>query len=123
MKSVDVSTLPAGRWIVGIVVIGIVGGHFAAGLAMGRKGYWSRFRRSLAIGIVERLFFGIGIALNVPVVAPAMIGWVATKMAAGWNLETDSEKKDRRFAALRGSLASMFAAALGGLVAGGMIRW
>lgn len=123
--SIDVSDLVSLRWLIGLGGAVVVG-HFLAGFAMALDGYWKRFRDALHIGIVERAFFTVAVAFEVSAVGPAMIGWVAAKMAAGWNRnDEDGEEstKDRRFQALRGNLISMGMAVVGGLIANGTVSW
>lgn len=82
--------------------------------------------RGTPIGLVERAFFTLAVAVELPGVGIAMIAWVTAKMATGWNLTATTAcetEKRQRMAALAGGLASMFAATLGGLICAGRIVW
>lgn len=73
-------------------------------------------------GLIERAFFTVAIGFNVPAVAPAMIGWIAVKMASHWTRSNTEHGPDSRFlvfSALLAGLVSMFFALIGGLIARG----
>lgn len=75
-------------------------------------------------GILERLFFTILIAFNIPGVAGGLFTWIVVKMVSGWNRMTGGNETWRRvlsFNALINSLVSLFFAVLGGLIANGNI--
>ena len=76
-------------------------------------------------GGVERFFFTLLIALNLPNVdtVTAMLGWMALKMATHWHRPDDttdpsdpevSRRKDYAFSALLAGLMSMTFALIGG---------
>ena len=68
-------------------------------------------------GLVERLFFSILVAVQLPGVAPAMIAWIALKMASNWNRDNeDPNGRFHRFAALLTGIISMLFALWGGLI-------
>jgi len=75
-------------------------------------------------GILERLFFTILIAFNIPGVAGGIFTWIIVKMVSGWNRITGGKETWRRvlsFNALINSLVSLLFAVLGGLIANGNI--
>jgi hypothetical protein len=71
-------------------------------------------------GILERLFFTIAVAANTSGVLPAMIAWLAVKLAANWQMREDiinqAEKANYKFSALLAGLMSMLIALLAGLL-------
>lgn len=72
-------------------------------------------------GTVERLVFTVFIGSGIEA-APAMIGWLALKLATNWNRDDwNNNPKTRPFAftALLAGLISMLFAALGGLICKG----
>ena len=69
-------------------------------------------------GFIERLFFTIVVAVNLPGTAVAMVGWITAKMATNWN-RPDNKSEDGqflRFSALLSGLVSMGFATAGGLL-------
>lgn len=107
-------------WFGGGVLAGVVTATYRWEL----KALWT----GVAIGLMERLFFIVGVAFWLPGIGVAMIAWITAKMAAGWNkTESNSEgfkaEKRRRFASLAGGIVSMLAATIGGLICGGHIIW
>ncbi len=81
------------------------------------------------MGLLERFFFTLAVAFNIPGVGVAMLAWIAAKMAANWNNRkpsvniTEDDLKSDRLSALQGGITSMFFALLGGLVCAGRICW
>ncbi len=80
------------------------------------------------LGMLERLFFTIVIAFQVPGAAVAMMVWLTVKMAANWNrpqIPNDkivSTRRSRRaMSALLAGLVAMGFALIGGLIVGGDI--
>lgn len=70
-------------------------------------------------GLIERLFFTVFVAFNVVGVVPAMVGWMALKLATNWNLKLWEATPSARlfgFSALLAGLLSMLFAFLGGLI-------
>jgi hypothetical protein len=62
------------------------------------------------------------VALEVQGTAPAMMGWLALKLATNWNrkdMESDPKARPFAFTALLSGLVSMLFAALGGLICRG----
>lgn len=110
-----------------VVVGGVVTGGLLAGLrrgaTLGPKPKLKQPRVPAWItGAVERFVFSVLVALNVSGVAPAMVGWLALKMAANWNRkDLDDNPKARGFAlsALLAGLVSMLFATVGGLICRG----
>jgi hypothetical protein len=83
-------------------------------------------------GHIERLLFTLIVAFDISGTAPAMIAWVALKMAANWNspeaqLEGTGEKPtarevlNRRFSALLTSAVSLIVVVIGGTIALGKV--
>jgi hypothetical protein len=82
-------------------------------------------------GHIERLLFTLIVAFEISGAAPAMITWVAVKMAANWNsAEAQSETGgkpnareilNRRFSALLTSAVSLLVALIGGVIALGKV--
>ena len=73
-------------------------------------------------GLIERLSFTVAVAFNLAGTAPAMIGWIAVKMASHWtrrHIEHGPGSRFLVFSALLAGLVSMFFALLGGLIARG----
>ena len=68
-------------------------------------------------GLLERSFFTVAVAFNVPGTAVAMVAWLAAKMAANWN----RQEHHRLFAvsSLLAGLLSMSFALVGGLIVRG----
>jgi hypothetical protein len=69
-------------------------------------------------GVLERLFFCIAVAVNASGVLPAMIAWLAVKLAANWQARSELEantKVNYMFSALIAGLMSMLVALLGGI--------
>ncbi len=76
-------------------------------------------------GIVERAFFTFLVAFGVQAVAPAMVGWLALKLASNWNHPATPNKRTTRanaFLALLAGLISMGFAYVGGLICFGTIH-
>ena len=76
-------------------------------------------------GFLERVFFTLAVAVNTTGVLPAIIAWLALKLAANWqnrdDIDGDAEtKKNYKFSAIVTGLLSMLFAYIGGLV---IWRW
>lgn len=72
-------------------------------------------------GFLERVFFTLAVAVNTTGVLPAMIAWLALKLAANWQYRDDidgdaEKKKNYKFSAIVTGLLSMLFAYIGGLV-------
>ena len=87
----------------------------------------SVFFRGCFMGLLERFFFTLAVAFNIPGVGVAMLAWIAAKMAANWNNRkpsvniTEDDLKSDRLSALQGGITSMLFALPGGLVCAGRI--
>lgn len=70
--------------------------------------------------MVERLFFAVAVAFEVPGVLVAMIGWIAAKIAVNWGEYARGQDlvgaKNRHFTAIMSGLVSMFIALIAGLI-------
>jgi hypothetical protein len=70
-------------------------------------------------GFVERVFFTILVASDVPDFLTGMVGWLALKLGANWQGRKDEIDEEIRtnyaFSALLAGLVSMLMAYLGGL--------
>jgi hypothetical protein len=69
-------------------------------------------------GGLERFFFTIAVAVNIAGVLPAMIAWLAVKLAANWQtrVDTGGQRKNYAFSALLGGFLSMLIAFVCGLL-------
>lgn len=67
-------------------------------------------------GLVESTFFCVGVAAALPGAITAMVGWLALKMSAHWQLFKEQGDWTRLNRAILGGLCSAFFATLGGLV-------
>lgn len=76
-------------------------------------------------GTLERLFFTLLVAFDVPGSGTAIIAWLALKLASGWNSGERKSKTGTKewvdavnaaFVALLAGLASMLLAVIGGLI-------
>jgi hypothetical protein len=69
-------------------------------------------------GFVERVFFTILVATDVPDILTGMMGWLALKLGANWQSRKDEIDEEIRtnyaFSALLSGLVSMLMAYLGG---------
>lgn len=76
------------------------------------------------VGVFERTFFTVLLALNVQGVAAGLMLWVAAKMLSGWNrAQVDNfANRVRSFNALMMNLTSLMFAVLGGLIIHGDIK-
>ena len=75
-------------------------------------------------GVVERLFFSLLIGLNIAGTPPAMVGWIALKLATNWNSDEWKNLSRRRafaFSALLAGLISMVFAIIGGSICQGKL--
>src|SRR5215472_8427682 len=73
-------------------------------------------------GVVERLVFALFVAFDLSGAVPAMMGWLAIKLASNWNrkdIESHANTRAFTFSALLAGLISMLFAALGGLISNG----
>jgi len=70
-------------------------------------------------GVIERLFFTVVVAFNVPGAVVAMIAWLGVKMATDWN-RPPATPPAGAMSALLGGLVSMLFAVAGGLICSGI---
>jgi hypothetical protein len=71
-------------------------------------------------GVIERLFFTVVVAFNVPGAVVAMIAWLAVKMATDWNRPGTPTTAAGAMSALLGGMVSMLFAVAGGLICSGI---
>ena len=72
------------------------------------------------MGGLERLFFTIAVAFNVPGAVTAMMAWLGLKMVTDWNRPGGvSRDPAEAMSGLLGGLVSMFFAMVGGLICKG----
>ena len=122
------------NWIAGLLVA-IVVGHIVTGIFLytvrGVLGFGSKPKDKTTkrvppwlTGCVERLVFAVFVGLDISGTAPAMIGWLAIKMATNWNrkdMETVTASRPFSFSALLAGLISMLFAVLGGMICSGKL--
>ena len=79
----------------------------------------------VSIGVVENLFFTIGVAFNLSGVMIGMVAWMGAKMAAHWGREsTEHQVKNIvtvRYLVLVGTMISLLFAMIGGLICAGKL--
>ena len=79
----------------------------------------------LSIGVVESLFFTIGVAFNLSGVMIGMVAWMGAKMAAHWGKESQEHQVSNivtvRFLVLVGTMLSLLFAMIGGLICAGRL--
>lgn len=73
------------QWIFGLFIALIVGSIVTGSIVAISRGRFSIFFRGLFMGLLERFFFTLAIAFNIPGVGVAMLAWITAKMAANWN--------------------------------------
>lgn len=124
-------------WFIGLLVVSSGIGHFVTEWfnnwvderigpsdkpgALGRK-----FLSPALTGCLERLFFTLAVAFGMPGAIVAMIGWLAVKMANGWQRRGPEENDEDfektlafGFGALLAGLVSMMFALVGGVICRG----
>jgi len=121
------------RWAIGLAVAlaggGLITQYYARRIKMLVGKHDSEYRLSIpiSIGLIESLFFTLGVAFNISGVMIAMVGWMGAKMAAHWGEERHRENLASvgtiRFLMLTGTLASMLFSIIGGLICAGKIRF
>src|SRR5713101_874251 len=103
-------------WLVGLTWALVVG-HFGAwAVVKGVRAYLPAARPAAGdgipawlTGIIERLFFTTAVALESSGAAPAMMAWMAIKLAANWNrAQTPPPNVAAVLSAVLGGLVSMF---------------
>jgi hypothetical protein len=119
------------RWMIGLFVSlifgGIVNQYWARRVRklIGDKDPQYRILIPISLGVVENLFFTIGVAFNLSGVMVGMVAWMGAKMAAHWGREsTEHQVKNIetvRFLVLGGTMISLLFAMLGGLICSGKL--
>jgi len=79
-------------------------------------------------GLIERIFFGVLVAFNIPATAAGMLTWILIKMATDWHriLPTTHETQNNQnlsygprslaYSSLLAGIVSLFFALIGGLI-------
>lgn len=122
------------QWVVGLIFAIIIGGIgtglflyvLRGALGLGPKPKEKTIKRvpPWLTGIVERLVFVVLVGLDIAGTAPAMMGWLAIKLATNWNrkdMETVTSARPFSFTALLAGLISMLFATLGGMICRGKL--
>jgi len=119
------------RWTVGLSVAlvcgGIVNQHWARKLKklIGDEDPQYRILIPLSLGVVESLFFTIGVAFDLSGVMIGMVAWMGAKMAAHWGIESKEHQVKNigtiRFLVLGGTMISLLFAMIGGLICSGKL--
>ena len=119
------------RWTVGLFVSLVFGGIVTQ--------YWARRLRKLignedpqyrifipiSLGVLENLFFTIGVAFGLSGVMVGMVAWMGAKMAEHWGIESKEHQVKNietvRFLVLGGTMISLLFAMIGGLIFAGKL--
>ena len=119
------------RWPVGLLVSLVFGGivtqYYARRVMklIGDEVPSYRLFIPLSIGVVENLFFTIGVAFNLSGVMIGMVAWMGAKMAAHWGKESQEHQVSNivtvRFLVLVGTMISLLFAMIGGLICAGRL--
>ena len=119
------------RWVTGLTIALVFGGlvtqYYARRIKIlvGEDDPEYRISIPVSIGLVESLFFTLGVAFHLSGVMMAMIAWMGAKMAAHWGDERQRKKVcnigEVRFLMLTGTLTSMLFSIIGGLICAGKI--
>ena len=119
------------RWTVGLSVSlvcgGIVNQYWARRLRklIGNEEPRYRIFIPLSLGVLENLFFTIGVAFDLSGVMVGMVAWMGAKMAAHWGRESKEHQVKNietvRFLVLGGTMISLLFAMLGGLICSGKL--
>ena len=119
------------RWTVGLsvglVCGGIVNQYWARKLKklIGDEDPQYRILIPLSLGVVESLFFTIGVAFDLSGVMIGMVAWMGAKMAAHWGIESKEHQVKNigtiRFLVLGGTMISLLFAMIGGLICSGKL--
>lgn len=93
-------------WLLGGLATATIGGIIPAGFSGFIRAHYKipkpKFRETVGevpaelTGLVERVVFGFLVAVDAPGYAPAMIAWLALKLAASWTWP-EFEAKDASF--------------------------
>ena len=119
------------RWMAGFFVSLVFGGivtqYYARRVRklIGDQDPQYRILIPISIGVVENLFFTIGVAFNLSGVMVAMVAWMGAKMAAHWGKESQEHRVLNivtvRFLVLVGTMISLLFAMIGGLICAGKL--
>ena len=119
------------RWTVGLSVSlvcgGIVNQYWARRVRklIGDEDSQYRILIPLSLGVVEKLFFTIGVAFDLSGVMVGMVAWMGAKMAAHWGRESKEHQVKNietvRFLVLGGTMISLLFAMIGGLICAGKL--
>ena len=119
------------RWTVGLSVPLVFGGIVTQCWArrvrklIGDEDPQYRILIPLSLGVVESLFFTIGVAFDLSGIMMGMVGWAGAKMAAHWGRESTNHQVKNietvRFLVLGGTMVSLLFAMLGGLICSGKL--
>ena len=119
------------HWSVGLVGVAVLLGHFATRWFVNilnrkvstKKGPWDEipsWLRKTLIGVVERTFFTVAIAVDLSGTAIAMIGWTALKGTLYWASYKATHPANVLIAVM-GSLISLLFAIIGAQVCNGRL--
>jgi hypothetical protein len=121
------------RWTVGLSVSLIFGGIVTQFYARKVRDLVStddpqyRLLIPTCLGIVENLFFSIGVAFEVSGAMTAMVIWMGAKMAAHWGRDAEVGHVHKvatvRFFVLSGTMVSLLFAMIGGLICAGRLKF
>ena len=119
------------RWMTGFFVSLVFGGivtqYYARRVRklIGDQDPQYRILIPISIGVVENLFFTIGVAFNLSGVMVAMVAWMGAKMAAHWGRESKEHQVKNietvRFLVLSGTMLSLLFSMIGGLICAGKL--
>ena len=119
------------RWMTGFFVSLVFGGIVTQFYArrvrklIGDQDPQYRILIPISIGVVENLFFTIGVAFHLSGVMVAMVAWMGAKMAAHWGRESQEHGVSNiatvRFLMLVGTMISLLFAMIGGLICAGKL--
>ena len=119
------------RWMTGFFVSLVFGGivtqYYARRVRklIGDQDPQYRILIPISIGVVENLFFTIGVAFHLSGVMVAMVAWMGAKMAAHWGRESKEHQVKNietvRFLVLGGTMISLLFAMIGGLICSGKL--
>ena len=119
------------RWTVGLFVSlvfgGIVNQYWARRLRklIGNEDSQYRIFIPLSLGVLENLFFTIGVAFDLSGVMVGMVAWMGAKMAAHWGRESKEHQVKNietvRFLVLAGTMLSLLFSMIGGLICAGKL--
>lgn len=123
--------MDAYRWLIGLGIAlffgGLVTQYYARRIKnlVGEDDPQYRMAIPIIIGVVENLFFTLGVAFHLSGVMIAMVAWMVAKIAAHWGEEQQGKNITNiatiRFLVMSGTMASMIFSIFGGLICAGKI--